>query len=1064
MLTAVIALAVFNTGCTAKMRKAYHEKRADKFYAAGKLGAAEIEYQNVLHAVPGDARTIGRLGLIYFQEGRLQTAAPYLRRGSDLATNDVELRLKLGLIYAAIGKLNEARDAANFVLDRQPQNTEAPLLLIQAAANSPKEIAAARARLQKMAAAGDRAALEVALGTLNFNEHDYKNADTSFRRALSLDPKFSQAYAALGALYAMENDLTNADLNFKAAADSAPDRSPLKVVYAHFKIGTGDAAGGYKILDDMVSRTPDYVPALIGLAGIAYSEKKYDESQSFVDKTLARDPDNFDGLMQDIQLKVVQNNLPAATAELERMTRVYPQAPSVYYQLARVYLMANDASKATTSLNRALDIDPNFTDGILLLAQIQIRAQNPDPAIFALEKLVQKQPQFVQAQLLLADAYRQRNRVDDATAIYASLEKAFPKSPQIPLLAGEAYLQQKDNASARREFNLALQADPANLSALEQLVDLDLAEKQFATALQRIQNRLQAEPDEVGLQVLKAKVALAEGNREEAEAILQKATQINPQNANLYLMLGQLYVEAKQNDKALAQFGLALKTDPNNISALMSQAAIYGTENEYKKQADVYEAVLVIDPKFSAALNNLACLYSQNIINLDRAYDLAQRARALLPSDPNTADTLGWIYFLRGSYPTALGLLQESTAKLPDQPENQFHLGMVNYMMGNEAAARAAFERALQVDPIFAESAECKTCLAILNINPQAADAAAIAVLEKRIAEKAGDVVALGRLAAAYQHSGNSGKTVSTYETILKVDPNNLAALLNLAQLYAPQDAAKAYDTARSAYKLAPDNPVAAHIYGRLAYQNGDFKLANTLLQQTVQNQTGDPQAFFELGQAAYSLGNISAAQSALQKALQLNLPAPQSAQAKQMFDLINLAADPVQAVAATAHVSEILKADPTNVPALMAAGVIDEHNANVSAAEIAYEKVLSRFPDFSPAQRELAILYAKDPTKLAQAADLASKARAIYPDDPALAKASGIIIFQQGDFSRAASQLKNAAGVLPDDPEVFYYLGAAQFKLKDNTHSKASLQNALALKLSGPAADDVRQMLAQLK
>jgi tetratricopeptide (TPR) repeat protein len=409
-------------------------------------------------------------------------------------------------------------------------------------------------------------------------------------------------------------------------------------------------------------------------------------------------------------------------------------------------------------------------------------------------------------------------------------------------------------------------------------------------------------------------------------------------------------------------------------------------------------------------------------------------------------------------------LLQESAAKLPNDPDIQFHLGMANYMSGNEDAARAAFQRALQLNLGSPENDACKKCLAILNLNPQTADAPAIAVLEKRIAQKSDDSIALGRLAAAYQHMGNMDQAISTYETLLKGAPNNLTALLNLAQLYAPKNLAKAYNTAQSAYKAAPDNPVAAHIYGRLAYQNGDYKLANTLLQQTVQNQTGDASAFFDLAQAAYSLGKISDAQTDLKNALQLNLPAPQSAEAKQMLYLINLAGNPAQAMAATAQLQEILKANPGYVPALMAAGIVDERNANSAAAIVAYEKILARCPDFSPAQRQLAILYSKDITKLAQASDLAAKARAVYPDDAALAKASGIILFRQGDFTRAADLLKGTAAVLPDDAELFYYLGAAQFKLKSNADSKASLQNAIALKLSGTLADSAKQMLAQLK
>ena len=1065
LLALVLALGLGSTGCTAKARKLYYEKRADKFYAAGQFDQAELEYKNVLHSAPRDARAIGQLGLIYYQEGRPQTAAPYLRAACYLATNDLDLRLKMGFTAAALGRSDVARDAANFVLDRQPRNEEAPLLLVQAA-GTPKEMAAARSRLEQLSVKGDTAAIQVGLGTLSLQTQDLKNAAANFQRALSLDSKFSQAWASMGALCAAENDLTNAETNFKTATSLAPDRSPIRMLYTRFMVINGDATGARRILDEVVKKTPDYIPAWQQLAEMDLIEKKYDDCREALNRVLDRDRNNFDAMTLDSQLKLAQNNPSAAIAELERMAQIFSQSPRAYYLLGRVYADNADLDKASANLSRALALDPGFTEATLLLAQIQIQNRKQDMAIPGLEKLVRQQPHLIPAQLMLAGAYCQGKRFDDALAIYNSLEISLPKNPQIPLLIGSVYAQENNRAEARRQFNQALELAPQNMQALIGLVDLDLSEKQFDVALQRVQDRLQANPSQVQLYMLAARVYSAERKYDQAAAILQKGLTSSPANVDIDLLLAQVYYDSKQNDKALTQLDQALAVDPKNLSALMLKASAYGAENNYSKEADIYEKMLVIDPKYSLALNNLACLYSENLQQLDRAYELAQRARTLLPFDPAAADTLGWVCYLRGSYPAALPLIQESAAKLPDDPEIQFHLGMVNYMMGNEDAARTAFQRALQITagPEFTERDECKTCAAILAINPRAVDANAQAVLEKRIQEKPGDPVALGRLAQAYQYQGNADKAIASYEAVLQALPNNLTALLNLAQLYASRDLAKANDLAKSAYKIAPGNPAAARIYGRLAFQNGDFKLANALLQQAVQNQAGDAQTYFDFGRSDYSLGKIPDAQTALQTALQLNLPAPQSTEATRMLDLINLAADPAQAVAATARVSEILKSESGYAPALMASGIIDEHNGNAAPAEAAYEKILAQYPDFSPAQRQLAILYSRDGDKLSRAYELAVKARAIYPNDAALAKATGILLCLQGDYAHAASLLKGTTAVLPADAEVYYYLGKAQLNLNQSQAAKSSLQEALKLNLSGKLADAARQMLGQLK
>ena len=582
--------------------------------------------------------------------------------------------------------------------------------------------------------------------------------------------------------------------------------------------------------------------------------------------------------------------------------------------------------------------------------------------------------------------------------------------------------------------------------------------------MQRVKTEMDKKPKQVELQLLTVKILLAENQRDQAEATLLKALEMDPENQGTYLLLAQLYHDSRQNAKALAQLAAAVAKDPKNISAMMLAATIHSDDKDYQRAADDYEKLLLVSPKCSPALNNLAYLYSENLGRLDRAYELAQHARELLPFDPSAADTLGWICFKRGTYPTALALLKESAAKLPGEAEVQFHLGMADYMTGDETAARDALQRALQSGAAFLGRDECQRCLAILAINPKSADAAARTLLEKRVAEKSDDPVAQGRLAVIYQQEGNSAKAIAAYKSVLQVNPKNLAALVGLARLYAPQDVQKAYDFAKSAYQLAPDNSDVVQIFARLAFQSGDSKLAANLLRQIVQARPDDAQADFDFAQATYSIGKITEAQTAMQNALRLGLPTAQADQARRMLEMIDLAANPAAAAAASSRVAEILKAEPDNVPALMAQAALKESNGDAPAAALVCEKVLSRWPDFAPAQKQLARLCAADATKIDKAYALATKARAAYPDDPAVAKTMGVILIQKGDFSRAVNVLKESAAKNSADAEVFFYLGTAQLQLKNRAESKRCLQQALDLKLSGQQADAAKQMLNGLK
>jgi tetratricopeptide (TPR) repeat protein len=1066
ILLLAVVLAIVNTGCSAKLKKAYHLQKANQFFAAGQYDQAEIEYINVLRSDHENAEAIIRLGDIYFEEGRVQKAAPFIIKGGELETNNLDLHLKLGIIYLTVGKLKEAHGEANFVLDQKSDDAQAPLLLIESV-TTPKALEEAKQRLQALSQKADNASLEVALGDISLRAGDLKAAESAFKRAQTLDPKSSAAWSALGALYLVQTNTAEADAALKKAAELAPDRSQEKLQYAEFKFQTGDPAASQRILGEMVQKTPDYIPAWMASAKVAAAGKKYDDCAALLAKLLARDPDNFEALLLNAQVELAQDKTVGATLALERMAKNYPQAPPVHYQLAVAYVTSGNDDQAIPSLQKAVALNTNYFDAILLLAELQIKAGDVDSAIAALKQLTQSHPQISQAQLLLAAADRARNNFADALGIYRQLETEYPKNAQIPLLMGATFLQQTNNGEARKAFTRALELAPDNFTVVEQLVDLDLMEKQYAAALALVQPQLENFPRLAAPHILEAQIFMAQDDSPHAEASLMKAVELQPEGETAHMLLARLYMGAKQNQKALAELQVAAMKNTNDVAPLLMIGIIHNDAQEYPAARDAYEKLLVMNPKFTPALNNLAYIYSEFLSNPDRAYELAQTARKLLPNDPSAADTLGWILCKRGQYASALALIQSSAAQLPDEPEIQFHLAKTLYLMGQESPARQAFQYALQSGRDFRGKDECNQCLAILAVDPKTAGAAVRADLEKRVAAQPDDLIALIRLGAIYQRDGTTGKAIVTYESALKADPNNLTVLISLAQLYsANKNTPQALESAKSAYALAPDNSEVSHILGRLAYETGDYKLSVNLLREVARNQPGDSQAQFDFAEAAYAMGQVPDAQTAMRSVLQIGNEFSGANEAKRFLNLTTLVGNPSQAAISAAQVEEILKSEPNYVPALMAQAVLNEQKNDVVAARQGYEKVLGLYPNFAPAQKCVAILAAENPGKGndPQAYDYATKARAAFPVDPEVAKALGIILYRQGDFTRAEKLLMESAAQRNSDSEVFYYLGMAEYQLKKMPECKKNLQQALTLNLPDAFSQETKRVLAELK
>ena len=221
----------------------------------------------------------------------------------------------------------------------------------------------------------------------------------------------------------------------------------------------------------------------------------------------------------------------------------------------------------------------------------------------------------------------------------------------------------------------------------------------------------------------------------------------------------------------------------------------------------------------------------------------------------------------------------------------------------------------------------------MLAIDAKTAGADTRAWLEKRVASQPNDSIALMRLAAIYQRDGTVDKAIATYEAALQANPQNVAAMVNLARLYAPKDPQKAFNMAKAAYNLAPNDPLVTHTLGHLAFLTGDYKWSLSLLQLTAQAQPQNPEVLYDLGEAFYSAGRVPDARTAMQNALQTGAAFSRTNEAQRFLAMTGLADKPAQALAAQSQVEAILKSAPDYVPALMVKAAIAEQKPDLATA-----------------------------------------------------------------------------------------------------------------------------------
>lgn len=1067
LATGLLLLTLFVApGCSASAKKARFLGRAENYFKAGDYEKAKIEYTNVLRTDPQNLTAIQRLGTIWFEQGSTLRAFPYLLGSRQLAPDALDLRTKLGLAFLAVGLPAEARKEALAVLEKDPRHGEAALLLTDSTAN-PEELAANEQTLKNLPD-GKSAYVLQAQAALAVQAQNFSAAQNLLERAQAADPKLPSVHLRMAAVAYAQKDFAKAEREFKAAVELSPPRSPAIVRYAEFKLNTGARDAAKALLTETNHRVPDFLPAWQLQAQIAYSEKNYDGSLALLERIFSVDSDNLEARLLQAENMLVKNEPTKAIEILERLDNAYKTIPLIKFQLARAYLQANNRNQAISVLTQALAIAPDYADATLLLSGLNLTSGDPQATVTALTDLLKKRPGLASAQLMLADALRTLDRLDESVAILDSLSKTSPANPQVYALLGKVQRQQNKVAAARASLTKARELAPDDLNIFAQLIDIDVQDRNYVGAHQKIRDQLQNAPQSAPFYFLDAQVYAAQKDWNSAEAALIKTLDLDPNYSSAYDLLLLTYLAADKLPAALKQLDDLLAKDPRDTRALMTAALIHNQKNDYARASEFYEKLLAVNPNSVTALNNLAYIYNEYLNQIDKAYDLARRARSLQSQDASVADTLGWILYKRADYQQALRLLQEAATKLPDQPEVQFHLGMANYMMGQAAAARTAFQRAATATTDFPGKAEIPRRLALLGADGTAGQALSREELEAALKTTPNDPLALARLGAVYEKERSWEKAADTYQRALAVNPRLFAAVAGMARLFAGplHDTAKALDFAKTAKELAPDNAQTSALLGRLTYQSGNFLQAYSLLRDALRELPDEPGARFDFALAAYHLGRVDEARQIVQGLLvsgaRINT---QQAQDARRFLALTAPEQTAQTLSTLEpEAQQALQADPRYVPALMIRGAVQAQHGETKGAIDTYTNVLQRAPDFVPAQVRLAALYLLDSSKLDKAYELASKARKAAPDDSEVATVLAEASYQRKEYAYAVQLFQESARQHPLGAESLFHLGISYLQTKQSVLGQEALTKALAAGLTESSANEAKRALAEAR
>lgn len=161
-----------------------------------------------------------------------------------------------------------------------------------------------------------------------------------------------------------------------------------------------------------------------------------------------------------------KDDLPEARKRLEKVQKMAPGHPDVYYLLGMLFLQMSDPAPAKANFEKATAIMPTHARALAALGDVYTRENNYPAAIRALEKSLEGDPDVWQTQGLLAQALHHEKLYERAKLHAArAVELSRGKSPEVQLLLAQCLLALGQKEQARPHLEAFLKEAPNDPSA-----------------------------------------------------------------------------------------------------------------------------------------------------------------------------------------------------------------------------------------------------------------------------------------------------------------------------------------------------------------------------------------------------------------------------------------------------------------------------------------------------------------------------------------------------------------------------------------------------------------------
>lgn len=743
-----LALAlVLLAGCAANGKKSM--ERGKQLMKEKDYARALLEFRNAQRHFPKDADVAYQVALAYLATGDLQNGVRQLRLATEINPKHAEAQMKLSELMALNSNSDiivEAERRAKLALAADTNNNDAIATLAFAELRLGK-LDAAEKRLQEIVDKYPQALkAAIVMANLRLSQKDEKAAETIMKRAVEANSNSWEAWFSLSRFYMLLKrvpeaeaairkvieidptnelslqDLASLQMALGKPADAAETYKKLaahpskKYISAHavFQFQQGKREEAVKELEQIFksnSRNRTIRTQLV--AGYLALNRKED-AEKVLNEAIKDNAKDVDALLQRGQIYLLANKLDQLEKDMTEVLKFKPDSGEAHYLMARLHRARLSPKNEERELYEALKLAPALLAARIDMAQHLITSGGGKAALDLLDAAPAEQRN-------LLPTIVQRNWALWALKDFAKMKEGietgyqFGRVPDILLQESLLKLQDRKFGPARELLKEAAKARPDDLRIVQTLAESHLLENKanVQAAVNEVQTLAAQYPKSARLQQLRGNWLVAAGKLDEGRQAFEAAKAADPTFKGATFALAQ--VDMSKGDLTTARKNLdeLLSKDAKDASALLLIAMLDEKAGQTDKATESYRKVIDAEPTNAIALNNLAYRLVMDNSRADEALKFAQKAKEVAPASPAIDDTLGWIYYQKGLYSSAVKHLESATNGPNASPVRLFHLSMAYYKAGNLNKARETYNKAFKIGPLLPEATLAKQTLGL---------------------------------------------------------------------------------------------------------------------------------------------------------------------------------------------------------------------------------------------------------------------------------------------------------------------------------------------------------------